>query len=447
MHGFSNPSWCEASPRRGWHRALPWRLWCAPALVLGAVMAATAADVPPLTWDDCVRLARAHSPQRVAAEEAWLAASAGTASAASTYRPQLSGGAGAARGGSTTDGRDSGADDSYSASLDVEQSLYRGGRTRAEVAAARASESRAEAAVAVTDADLTLELRQAYVALLVAQEQVALAARIRDRRADNEALVRLRYESGREHQGSLALSEATRFAAEEDVAQAWRDTAVARERLARAIGLASLDRTTLVVTGALDGVTAPAEVDVGELARRSPDYVQAVASVRAAEADLASAQGGRLPTLAAYGAASRAGDDEAFGDDRWSVGLRLSYPFWSGGREGYNVRAAAARLRQSEAELQVLEDRLVRDLVDARSTLAGAIGSVRTQERFVAAKALRAEIARKQYQSGLLTFENWDIIENDRIQSQNSLLQAWRGAMLAAAGWERAQGASVFGER
>ena len=60
------------------------------------------------------------------------------------------------------------------------------------------------------------------------------------------------------------------------------------------------------------------------------------------------------------------------------------------------------------------------------------------------AAQVRAEIARSQYTSGLLAFEDWDLIENDLIENEKQALLARRTAARAAAAWDRALGKGVL---
>lgn len=419
----------------------PWvasgRVW----VCLGLALSPGLGRAQMLTWDACVHLAEAHNPRLLSAAAGVGAAEAGVDVAASARRPQLATSAGGQRSGAGVDGEDWQREESYSVSLDVDQSLYSGGRTRASLDAAGADLRRARASGELTAVDVAASLRESFVGLLVAQEQRSLTARIAERRVGNEDLVRLRYESGREHRGSLALSEASRFAADVDVRQAERDARAARERLRLVMGAPpSVTVDSLAVTGSMEQVTAPPVADWLPLARATPGVAVARASVEAARAEVAAARGDRRPSVSAFGAVGRSGDDDAFEDDRWSAGLRLSYPFWSGGRESAALRRAEARRQQAGAELRDEEDRQVRTLVEVHTGLLNAMDAVTVQLRVSDATALRAEIARKQYESGLLTFESWDIIENDLIQSRKNLLQARRAALLAEAGWWRAVG-------
>ena len=57
---------------------------------------------------------------------------------------------------------------------------------------------------------------------------------------------------------------------------------------------------------------------------------------------------------------------------------------------------------------------------------------------------MRATIARSQYTSGLLKFEDWDLIENDLIDNEKQWLTDQRDAVRAQTGWDRARGQGVI---
>jgi len=57
-----------------------------------------------------------------------------------------------------------------------------------------------------------------------------------------------------------------------------------------------------------------------------------------------------------------------------------------------------------------------------------------------------AEIARNKYNNGLLTFEDWDVIESDLINRQTTYLQNQRDRVISEAAWENIQGIGVFSE-
>jgi len=406
---------------------------------LASVIRANAVD--PLTWEDCVRLAAKHNPALIAAREQVAAAEAGIRAARSAMLPQLSIGTSAEYGeqsGSETDG-----DTSYGASLSVGQSLYSGGENHAKVRAAEAGLDKAKAGANGTSADRTYDLRSAFVELLHAQEQLDLLRKIEERRKDNLELVDLRYEGGREHKGSLALSQAAFYEAAVDVGQAEREVKVARQTLMRTIGMEG-EAGALSVTGKLQTTPAPEISDWGRKARETPEYAQTLAEKSAAEAQVESARSGYLPDLSLNGSAGRYRDEDAFEDDRWSVGLKLTFPFWSGGGSKYEYQQAKANLREAEANLTDTLNTEAKDLAETLMTFENAVETVSVREKFIEASEVRAAIARQQYEDGLLSFENWDLIENDLIANRKHLLDAQKAAILAEAAWWKKSGHGVF---
>lgn len=394
-----------------------------------------------LSWEECIRLTAEHNPTLVAAREKVRAAEAGRESARSARRPQLSASGSAEH--AEQDGQTPDADASLSAGVNARQTLYSGGRIAASIETADAALQGARADHESASAEVTFRLRSAFVSMLHAQEQVLVLRRIVERRADNRELVGLRYEGGREHKGSLALSEASMHQARTELGQAERQVASSRQVLVRTMGLEG-EHPALTVAGALEGGSAPEAVDWDAEAMRTPDYARAEASVRSAEASVRNARSGYRPDISLGGSAGRTGDTDAFDTDRWAVGVQLSFPFWSGGQTRAEVARARAQLSLAEAQRSETLNGKVSDLSELLVSFRNALENVDVQTRFFEASDLRAEIAREQYGAGLLSFDNWDVIENERISYQRRLLESQRAALLAEAAWMRATGTGVF---
>ena len=413
------------------------------AFVVGLWMTVSAGAESTLTWEDCLRQAAQYNPSLVASLAQMEAAEAGVGVARASQWPQLSAGASADR--SHRDGADD-EPTGYGASVSAEQSLYSGGKIRASVDAARASLDKTAASTAGSRADLTYDLRAAFVDVLYAQEQVRLMETIERRRQDNLELVDLRYEGGREHLGSLASSQASFFDAQVQLKQARRAVQVNRDILSRTIGCPAFPADTVMV-GVLNAVAVPDDLRPEELAPNTPDYTAAFASRRIAEAQQRSARSGYRPSLSLAGSTGRSGDEETFEQDYWSVGLKLSLPLWSGGRTAYELRKADAALKEADANMTETLNRLVRSLAEAQQSMIRSVETVAVQEKYAEAADLRAEIARQQYEDGLMTFENWVVIEDDVISRRKQLLDAQRNAMLTEAAWQRLVGYDAFAGR
>ncbi|MBU0714143.1 MAG: TolC family protein, partial [Verrucomicrobia bacterium] len=151
------------------------------------------------------------------------------------------------------------------------------------------------------------------------------------------------------------------------------------------------------------------------------------------------------PTWSVNGSIGRSDDDSLIPkNDQWSVGTAISYPLFTGGQHWYGVRGAKADQRKAEDTLNDTENQMVATLEDRFVAWQDAAERTEVQNEFLKAAEVRAEIARAQYQNGLLSFEDWDLIENDLIDKQKSVLISQRDAVVARAGWEKALGTGVI---
>ena len=397
----------------------------------------------PLTWEACVRLTAEHNPALVASRAKVRSAESAVGVAHSALLPQFSATASADR--SYNDTREEDFITSYAAGLTVEQSLYSGGRKSAVVNSAKAGLAQQIAAASDSAAGITFALRSAFFDVLYFQELVSLLDTIEARRGNNLELVELRYEGGREHKGSLASSEASLFDAQVQLKQANRAVSASCRILAHTAGLTPVPEG-VVITGVLGRATMPGDTDMEGLARKTPGYISSQASRTAAETRLAEARSGSRPNLSLAGSGGRSGDEDAFEEECWSVSLKLSFPFWSGGRTSHEISQAKADLLEAEANVADVLNGQLTGLTEAQRSLADAADNVGVQENYVAAAQIRAQIARQQYEDGLLSFENWVVIEDDLIAKRKQLLGAQRNASLAEAAWWKATGYDVFAE-
>jgi outer membrane protein len=401
--------------------------------------ATTACAQAPLTWQDALREAAVANPDLAASAEAVRAAVANLEATRSERRPQLSGSAelGASGGDLIEDEPLRSAD----AAVRASQLLYAGGRTEAAIEQREATLDETAALYRQTAATVGFDLKAAFARLLYAQELVGLTSNILKRREDNLDLVELRYEGGRENKGSFLRSKASTAQARFDVEQARRSVHVAQRTLARALG--RVDAQGLAVAGSLEPERPEASPDFHALAVVSPLRDQAEAQRRFAEAGVRSAKSAYYPELSLVGSYGRSGEDLP-DEDRWTVGLALDVPLYPGGRTRHEVEAARAALRQAEQRMRSREGDVLGDLVSAHASLLDGIDQVDVRIEFRDAAQVRAEIGRSQYASGLMTFEDWDVIENDLINAEQALLASRRDAVLAEAAWDLAKGKVLF---
>jgi outer membrane protein TolC len=59
----------------------------------------------------------------------------------------------------------------------------------------------------------------------------------------------------------------------------------------------------------------------------------------------------------------------------------------------------------------------------------------------------RSKIAQAQYSIGLMSYDNWTIIEDDLVSAKKNLLNAQAAALLAEANWILAKGETLEHEK
>lgn len=97
-------------------------------------------------------------------------------------------------------------------------------------------------------------------------------------------------------------------------------------------------------------------------------------------------------------------------------------------------------MRQSLAVLRSSDNSALYTLVQTHSALMSAIEAVGVNQATVAAQKVRSEIGEGQYSDGLISFTDFNLIENDLVTAEKQELQSRRDAVIAEANWEYAQG-------
>ena len=397
-----------------------------------------------LTLDECLREAAENNPNLASAAAAAQKAKYDYKASYGDMLPQISLGADSSRNHSESADGTGNTSDGASYGISASQSLFTGGRNRAAVDSASARLKSVEADLSDRRATLSYDVRGAFAQLLFAQEQVDLAREIAKRRKENLELIQLRYEGGRENKGAVLLTQASSRDAEFGVAQAERFLVVARRQLARVLGRDEADE--LQIAGKLEAGRPAAAADYESLAADTPAHWRAVAQLFVARAALASAKSQYFPELSAKASAGRNGEDWVPEQDEWFLGLTLNFPFFQGGKNVMNVRGAGADLVRAEADLRAADADIVVSLQKALTDFADAVDQSEVNAAYLKAEEVRAEIGRSQYAAGMLSFEDWDRIENDLISSQKSDLAGRRNAVVAEANWEKVQGKSRLPE-
>lgn len=418
----------------------------AMAVALAPAVAAPPSADPPvatLTWPACVEAAAKDNAALRAAQDNVQAGVYSARAAHSGWWPQLSASLGYNRSNGTASGiTAANANDSYSATVTGSQNLFSGFQDSAKIEQAEANLRNAEATRDGVKATVSFDLKSAYAALLFAQRSVGLQQDIIRRREENLRLVDLRFQSGRENKGSVLLSKAYLNQAHFDALQARNNIATARAQLARAMGQDEV--RPYEVDDSMPVADPPHAPDFFALAQVAPAQRQTRAREEAARAAVGLARAGLLPSLSVNGTVGRQDREWFPQDDYWSVGVSLAVPLFSGGRDYYATQSAGASFTAASAARRDRAQEIVAELKQNHAAFVEAVEKLKVDESYLQAAQVRAEIARNRYNNGLISFEDWDLVENDLIARQKTVLQSRRARTLAQAAFEQTQGQGVL---
>ncbi|MEK7743971.1 MAG: TolC family protein, partial [Elusimicrobiota bacterium] len=151
------------------------------------------------------------------------------------------------------------------------------------------------------------------------------------------------------------------------------------------------------------------------------------------------------PTLSASYSKSLRGRSYFPGEPFWSAAGVLSRPLFGGGPTAlsHGISAAGRDLERSEQGLRAARAQVQSALEAAWAGLAQNLDQLKVRELFLEAALQRDEEASVRYSSGLMTFENWELVVADLVDSERGVVRSRRDAMLAEAQWDRAAGLSL----
>ena len=413
-----------------------------------------------IAWEACVKQAKLQHPDLVSAKEKVNQAVAAKEITRSATLPQVTGdiseetsnGAGVSTSGSSGQGVTSvqggsgagarGVSTDYSYGGEIQQLLFDGFKTSYNLSSNERTIRASRYTYDVTSSNVRLRLRTAYSNLLAAEELVKVTEEIEARRRQSLALVKLRYEGGREHKGSLLTSEADLAQATYEVNQAKRSIYLSQRQLIKELGRKTY--FPYIATG---------DMEVKEINRERPDFEklsdttpllqQLIEQKEAARFGLKSAKAGFFPQIFATGNESNSNTDAFPDGNQWSVGTSLTFPIFDGGNTIATVRQARATLNQTEADERSGRDGVIVTLSNTWTQLQNTIDNVAVQRKVLEAAEERARIAEAEYSIGLLIYDNWIIIENNLVSAKKSFVNAELTALIAEASWIQAKGGTL----
>jgi outer membrane protein TolC len=403
-------------------------------IIFSIAAVARLSSAEELSWQEAVAQAKQYNPSLKKAVESVNQAKQSYERTYTNFLPQLSLSGSAGQSDSDTNGFSK----SNSVGLNGSISLFSGFGDVANTRQ-RADELHiAEANYARTVSDTFYTLRSNFINLLWAQETVRLSEEILKRRTENYEMIQLKYESGSEDKGSLLRMQADRIQAEYDLARAKRSLITARTAFLRAIG--RNDTPPVSVKGDFSTGAPPAMEAPQNYVAQIPEYLAAKYALDKSINGITAAKSEWYPTLTFSAGTSRFGPSWAPENNSWNAGLNLSYPFFPGGRNIYDVRIALLGKTISEASLNETGQQLETRVVTTINNFIDAADNVGVRAKYLDASQQQSSITTTKYMNGLVSYQDWYTIENDYIGSTKLLLNSRRDAALAEAQWNNLLG-------
>ncbi len=405
-------------------------------ILFSLFLSAAYADEDLLTWKDCVREAAENNPDLVSAVEGVNQSRANEKITASSLYPQVTGSVAAAT------AKAGEASDTYAYGVSGSQLVFDGLKTASEVKAAVETTKAARENYRFISSEVRYRLRSAFIDLLKTQESIRVAQEIARIRKENLVLIALKYESGLEHKGALMNAEANLASAKFQVERAKRNVEVAQAQLSKEMGRNEF--MPLRAQGDLEGEGAIGEPpDFAALVDTNPSLQRLAAERNAAAFGLTAAKQNFFPVVTAQAGAGKTGGDWPPQEDRWDLGLGLSLPLFEGGLRVAQVSEAQAVLNQVKADERSARDSIIVSLRQTWTEWQNAADFVSVEKKYVDASQERAKIAQAQYSIGMVSYDNWTIIEDELVRAKQALLEAQAAALQAQAAWTLAKGETL----
>ena len=382
-----------------------------------------------LTWQDCIDMANKTNSTLVMAKQDLQIAEYDYNVILNKYYPSVNFRYGFSRSGNGHTGNN------WSASLNASQTIYNF-QSNAQIHSQKATINKTVAQLTKSSADVYYSIRQAFLQMCYAQENITLLENIYNMRKQSADIVRLQYEGGKESKGNMLRAQAQKQSAYVNVSNAKRDLAVARRMLAQNLG-AELS-PVCTVDYKLEEVEDDVKVDVDNAVANCPDVILSSSSVEITRYSIDSYKGNLYPnisTSASIGVSDENNPIPPADSKSWSVGVALNYPILSGG-----LTSTLNSIKIANTSLEKAQESYRQTILSTKTSLEEILADIeRTKDNieiyrmFLEASVQRQKEATIKYRAGTMEFQTWQDIEQEYVNNQMSYLSALHNYNLALA--------------
>lgn len=302
--------------------------------------------------------------------------------------------------------------------------LWTAGRLSAATGMAREALASTRWQQALVRDAVVFQAEQAYFAVLLAGEDVAISEGAMALAQENLRVTREALGQGKASRYEMLRAQVTATNREAPVVQARNNLVLARQQLLRVCGLDQ--QTELNLTDPLGAVNPPQEVAplIEQMNARSPELRALEHAAKATQLSVNLARAGRGPVVQLQGQYALQGqwDDDVLptGDESVgsaSVALGFSWPIFDGFAAKANIQGRQADLRQAELELErVRRDREL-GVRQAHTQLVNALQALEGRREGV-------DLAEETYRLAVIRLENGMATPLERLDAELALTEA-----------------------
>lgn len=339
------------------------------------------------------------------------------------------------------DFNDPGRTDNLQLKAEIGYRLYSGGKDTADRQAAAARVDGAASDRTVLFRLLAFEVVRAFHTVVQAEEMTAVRQEALQAITASLEVARARYEAGTLLQEDLLTIELQQATASENLIASRHAEELARRRFLNLLGLPDGEVSVDCSSGFVQELPATFS------SAGRPELESLRTAIRAAEAAVAAARGGKRPTVDSF--ASWQLDNGTILDDNgdsWMAGLRLNYTLYDGDRTDAAVALAESRLRETRAQLARTELALNLEVQQAELDYDQAGQRLQVTEKMVAAAEETARLSRERFREGVILAIDLIDVETRLSDSLSRRSSARCQLQIARANLRRAMGLPQFAE-
>ena len=373
-----------------------------------------------LTWQQCVDIADANNQTLVSAKQDLQVAQYDYDIALNKYYPSVNFRYGFSRSGN---GHTS---NNWSTNLSASQTIY-DFQSNAEIKSKKASINKTIAQLTKTCADVYCSIKEAFLKMEFAQQNIILLENIYKLRSQSADIVRLQYDGGKESKGNMLRAQAQKQSAYVSFLNAQRELLVAKRSLIQILGKDI--PTDFTVEGTLTLLEDNNNYDVDEAVCEIPDVIISSAAIEIAEYRVLSSKGNLYPNLSASASIGLSDETNPFpplSNKNWSVGVGLNSPILSGGLTtlSNSIKSSKIALEQSKENYEKTKLAAKTELQSALTEIERTRDNIGIYEMLLEAAIQRQKEATVKYRAGTMEFQTWQDIEQEYINNQISHLSA-----------------------